>query len=456
MSLQYFMRAASLAAIAALTPLLMPSATTAAVDRPSVDITTATAYRVLSAGERHTVHVRVGLKASDVRASDRRAPLNIALVIDRSGSMSGPRIEAARQAALMAVDRLSPSDIVSVISYDNRAEIEVPATRATDKARIKDRIRQLTPRGSTAIWDGMQASAGEVRKFKSRETINKIILLSDGLANVGPSQPGDFVRLGRSLAQEGITVSTIGLGNGYNEDLMAGLARNAEGTHKFVAEPADLAQFFMREFDDALGVAARDIEIEIDCLPGVVPLKSLSREAEIIGGRIRTRIANLIAGSEHAIVVALEVPATIAHGEQELARVRASYVTAEGERLSVAPRTVAIRFTSSLEDIAASANPDVLRDVTFLVARDQKEEAVRLRDAGRLEEATRKFQDNATYIREQQSRHKFSGETGHLDQLLKTNEAAAAPAAAAPAEWEKTRKEFREIDVQSAGAKVRF
>jgi Ca-activated chloride channel homolog len=126
-----------------------------------VELSTTLSQSVLAADQTQTAYVRVGLKG--IRAPGReRAPLNIALVIDRSGSMEGPRIRAAREAAKMAVDRLGPRDIVSVISYDDKITIEVPATRASNPAAIKQKIDQITARGSTAIWAGMQAGAEEI------------------------------------------------------------------------------------------------------------------------------------------------------------------------------------------------------------------------------------------------------------------------------------------------------
>ncbi len=282
------------------------------------------------AGAAQTLHLRVGLLAKAAPSREGRMPINVALVIDRSGSMSGPRIEAAKEAARMAVDRLTSRDLVSVVSYDDRVEVDVPATRASDPRSAKERISRLTARGSTAIWAGLQRGADEVRKFKSRAYVNKIILLSDGLANVGPSRPDEFASLGCELAGEGITVSTIGLGNGYNEDLMAKLAINADGTHKFVAEPADLVQFFARQLDDAQSVIAQDVLIEIECAPGVAPNRSLGRQADISGGKATYRFSLAMAGAEQAVLIGLDVPALTAGEPRPIARVRARYLGADG------------------------------------------------------------------------------------------------------------------------------
>jgi Ca-activated chloride channel homolog len=427
----------------------------AAAEVAPIQVETALEQGVLatsSAGK--TVHLRIGLKGLMPAQRETRPALNVALVIDRSGSMQGARMTAARDAALMAIDRLSPRDIVSMISYDDRVEVDVPATRATDTNRIKDRIRQLTSRGSTAIWAGMKAGAEEVRKFKSRDHVNKIILLSDGIANVGPSSPEDFARLGRELAGDGITVSTVGLGNGYNEDLMAKLAINADGTHKFVAEPADLARFFDLEFNEAMGVVAQDIEIRIHCKPGVRPMRSLGRSADINGAIMTYRVNQIVGGSEQVLLAALEISSDTAVGERDLARVEIVYRGTDAGAPLRDVSTVRVRYSASDKEASASANAAVQRDVTVLTARELRQEAIRLHDAGRKDDARRKLEATTSYLKSQKTG--VAGAAGYapIEQELKASEAAAS--AKGQSDWSSSRKQLRELDANQAGATTKF
>ncbi len=427
-------------------------------DGPPVAFTTTLSQSVLAADRTQTAYVRVNLKGIQ-HATRKRAPLNIALVIDRSGSMTGPRIQAARDAAKMAVDRLGPRDIVSVVSYDDRVIIEVPATRASNPASIKQKIDQITARGSTAIWAGVQAGADEVRKFKSPELVNKILLLSDGLANVGPSQPADFVRLGQMLGREGIIVSTIGLGTSYNEDLMAGLAKSAEGSHKFVAEPADLKRFFDLEFDDAQNVVAQAINITFDLAPGVGPGRVLGRPAEALGQRLHVRLTQIIADTEQSIVAAIGIPAAIATGEQVLGSVSVTLTDAGGVVRELPGQTIRARFSSLVADQSDSVDKTVMRDVAVHEARAMNEAAIKLRDQGRVEEARRRFEQNALDIQTNSTRFGFSNDPYIADQR-KAAEAAAAPPAASPAaaaaQWDTQRKVLREMDVTTSGSRQKF
>ncbi len=435
-----------------------PATATGPRSSASVELSTTLNQSVLAADQTQTAYLRVGLKG--IRTPGReRAPINIALVIDRSGSMEGARIRAARQAAKMAVDRLGPRDIVSVVSYDDRITIEVPATRASNRDAIKQKIDQLTARGSTAIWAGMQAGADEVRKFKSPDMVNKILLLSDGLANQGPSQPADFIRLGRQLGREGIIVSTIGLGTEYNEDLMAGLAKSAEGTHKFVAEPADLKRFFDLEFDDAQNVVAQAINIYFDLEPGVGPGRILGREAEVRGQRMHVRLTQIIADTEQSIIAAIEIPASIANGEKVLGHVSVTLSDAGGETIELPGQVVRARFSASAIERTSSIDPTTMRDVMVHEARAMNEAAIKLRDQGRADEARRQFEQNARDI---DAKAKAAGleRDEHLATQSAAAKAAAAPPPASPAaaaaQWENQRKTLKEIDTISSGARLRF
>ena len=436
---------------------LVPSAAFGATAAASqIEIKAELDRSTLQAGEAQKAYLRI-LIATSRRPESRRAPMNVALVIDRSGSMaSAGRMDNARKAAQMAVDRLGRDDILSVVSYDDRVDVEVPATKVTDASRIKERIGRLTPRGSTAIHAGLLAGAEEVRKFKSKDRVNRIILLSDGLANVGPSKPSDFVSLGRELASEGMTVSTIGLGTGYNEDLMAGLARSADGGHVFVQESADLANFLSREFDDALGIVGQQVDIIITLSDGVKPLRSLGRDADIKGNKIVYKVGALFGGTEQVLLAELEVDARTPVGTGDIAKIEVVYQdAANGASRTVSANASAV-FEADRQVSEKSINAEVMKDVATLLSRAVRQEAIELRDAGRIDEAKRKFEQNADYVRAQQAKAPSAAAYAPLADELQANEAAAATANQGGEAWSKARKTQRAIDSNKPGASVKY
>lgn len=409
---------------------------------------------VLTIGKSHRTYLKVSITPAR-RTDTKRALMNVALVIDRSGSMgSQNRMSNARRAATMAVDRLGADDILSVVSYDDRVEVDVPATKVLSRSDVKARIERLTPRGSTAIHAALLKAADEVRKFKSKDRVNRIVLISDGLANVGPSKPRDFESLGRELASEGITVSTIGLGNGYNEDLMAGLARSADGGHVFVQESADLSAFLAREFDDVAGTAGQEAEIIIKVKDGVRPIRSLGREAQVEKDRIVYRVGALYGGVEQVLLVELEVDPATSAGEATVAEIDVAYVSAESGARVTAKGNAIVRFDADERLSEKSLNEPVMRDVVTLQSRAARDEAIKLRDSGKLDEARAKFSENAAYLRKQQNTLDRSGTYAPLSNELKASEEAAA--AASPEQWNRARKLQRATDSNSFGASQKY
>ena len=139
------------------------------------------------------------MKGCKPEPSQTRTPVNVAFVIDRSGSMQGARIAQAREAAIMAINRLQPTDIASVVIFDHIADVLVPAQPVSDTGQFTDLIRQVSVRGSTAIHAGVLLGAAEVAKFRDPKHLNRVVLLSDGQANIGPVRPDEFAVLGRAL-----------------------------------------------------------------------------------------------------------------------------------------------------------------------------------------------------------------------------------------------------------------
>ena len=405
-------------------------------------------------GERQRVFIRIGITSPRPARTRDRLPLNIALVLDKSGSMRGDRIAEARRAALMGLERLTRNDVISVVAYDSTVQTLVPATTATNPGQIAREIRRLEAGGSTAIFAGVQIAAGQVREYSDTDRISRIILLSDGLANVGPKRPEDFERLGRELSGEGIIVSTIGLGTGYNEDLMAGLARTGEGNHAFVQEPQDLVDFFNKEFDEAVGVVAQDVEIIIRTFGPVRPIGSLGRSADVSGSEIVFKVGQLIGGSEQVLLAEVEVPSGTDLGSPDIAAIDLRYRALESGVTVTKSARVKATWTDSRDTAEGSADKAVMRDVTLLQARERRERAIKLRDGGDIDGARAAFRDNAAFLKQRQDAYGFEG-TAAYEAERKVNE-AVADEAASPAAWQVQRKSLRSIQSNQAGAKTKY
>jgi Ca-activated chloride channel family protein len=327
-----------------------------------------------------------------------RPPLNVSIVLDRSGSMEGEKLARAKEAAEYAVGLLGPQDLVSIVIYDDSASVLVPSTPARNRDRIIKAIRRIESGGNTALFAGVALGAGEVRRFAEDRQVRRVILLSDGLANVGPSSTEELGRLGSSLRKEGISVSTIGLGSGYNEDLMARLAFNSDGNHAFVQEPGDLVRIFDSEFKDAASIVASDVDIIITCKPGVRPVRIINRDGDIVGQEVRLRLNQILGTQEKYVLVELELPDGRAGAKLPVAEARTSYLDLVTRDRHTLDYTVSVVFSSDGQAVQSSIRKDVKEQVILQLATEANEEAVRLADEGQKEEAKKILEENSAAL----------------------------------------------------------
>ena len=339
------------------------------------------------AGEKESNMVRITLSGFELPNSQKRPPVNVAIVIDVSGSMSGKKIEQARDAAVAAVNRLRKDDIVSVVLYASSAEVLVPATKATDRQQIIKKIKSISAGGSTALFAGVSKGAAEVRKFIDSDSVNRVILLSDGRANVGPKTPRELERLGRSLVKEGISVTTLGLGLGYNEDLMSRLATAGSGNHLFVEEADDLIAVFNGEFNDLMSVVASDFSIHARLAKGVRPVRVLGTKVDISGQDVHIPLAQLYSNQERYFVLEVEVDAGKANTSQSLVTVSVEYQNMITETTDKLSSSASVRFSNDIAKVKEDRDVETFAFCAIQLANERNCRATELRDAGQIEEA---------------------------------------------------------------------
>src|SRR5882724_2812174 len=265
--------------------------------------------------------MKIDLSAVAGKQKARRTPLNLAVVLDKSGSMTGAKLEKTKQAAMQLVDRLAPNDILSLVVFSDHAEVLVSAQKVEDKDALKEKIQSIRADGSTALYSGVKMGAGQIEEYLSNKRINRVILLSDGLANVGPSSPRDLRQLGGRLSERGISVTTIGVGDDYNEDLMAALAEASDANYYYVKDTEKLPEIFAKELGEMLAVAARDVRIEIICPDGVKPLGFIGRAEKFENQKATVNLSQFTAGQNRYLMLRCLVDGK----NSEVARVNVNY-----------------------------------------------------------------------------------------------------------------------------------
>ena len=371
----------------------------ASVEASQVGLSVEMSNPLLKAQKKQTTFLKVGLTGFKIKSAKTRAPVNITLVLDKSGSMQGTKIDEARRGAIEAINRLSANDIVSVVTYDSTVEVLVPATKLTDKASVCQKIAQIQAGGRTALFAGVSKGAAELRKFRDKDRVNRIVLLSDGKANIGASSPTELGALGASLKKEGITVSTMGLGLDYNEDLMLQLASRSGGNHIFVEDAEHLAGIFKDEFNTVLSVVAQEVAVQIDVKKNIRPVRVLGREAEINGQQVITEISQLYSGQDQYVVLEVEVPATPVGAATQVATVQVTYDNMLTKATDKLTGTASVNFSDDDNAIASQLNPQVLEASVLLLANEQNKLATILGDKGDLAGAQRCLDANTRFLK---------------------------------------------------------
>ncbi|MBF0410288.1 MAG: VWA domain-containing protein [Candidatus Riflebacteria bacterium] len=381
-------------------------------------------------------YIKVGLSGFSEKNLVGRTPVNLAIVLDKSGSMSGSKLQHAKEAAVMAIGRLTNDDILSVIAYDSEVEVLVPATKVSDREQIYTSIRQISAGSNTALFAGVSKAAGEIRKFIDRGRVNRIILLSDGIANEGPSSPEELGELGASLSREGISVTTLGLGLGYNEDLMSELARRSDGNHAFIETPTELARIFNAEFGDVMSVIAQEVKVEIE-FHNCRPVRFLGREGIIDDRKAMITLNQICDKQEKYVLLEFESAGNIK--AQPLFNVNVSYINSISRQTEKFSNQLQIMFSENSEIIRANENRDVMISASKLIANDSYKVATRLRDEGKIEEARKVLISNKDFL---QSRAKTYS-APELEKFAEKNVNDAANITE-EASWNKTRKDMRQ------------
>lgn len=365
-----------------------------------------------------TAFLKIGLTGEALEEGTGRAPVNLAIVLDRSSSMSGNKIEKAKDAAVMVLDRLSSEDIVSIITYDSGVEVLVPATKVAEVEAIKERIRAIQPRGSTALFAGVSKGIQEVRKFLDKNRVNRVILLSDGQANIGPSSPNALGRLGAACAKEGISVSTIGLGLGYNEDLMVQLARRSDGNHGFAATAGELTKLFDFELGDVLSVVAQEVAVKVRLPEKVKPVRILNRRGEIHGSEVVFTMNQVYQKQEKYVLVEVELPARPAGTKEVVASVDVSYSRMDSGATERVAADAEVTYTDSPREVARRENRQVMIAAVEAIAVEKNKSALALRDQGKVKQAQSLLLDNASYLKDKARYYKSK----RLDEFSAGNE----------------------------------
>ena len=329
-----------------------------------------------------------------------RPPLNISLVLDRSGSMESERkLEKAKEAVLMVLNHLKGEDQYSLVSYDHMVTVDQPSGKIQNKSAVQSKIKAIRSGGSTNLSGGMLEGYNQVKSTKIEKAVNRVLLLSDGLANQGITEPSELQKIVQSkFDQESMAISTFGVGSDFNEDLMTNLAEYGRGNYYFIDSPDDIPAIFKKELDGLLSVVAQNTQLTINFPNNQLELeKVFGYEASINGNEIRIPFNDVFAEEEKVVLVKFRLKDDISgslnfKGQLQYDDVLNGYTRKE-EVLELE-----MKATSDKVAYEESANKEVLKNIVAFTAVQNVEQVALLIDQGKYEEARALMQENIQFM----------------------------------------------------------
>lgn len=369
------------------------------------------------------VYLDLRVSGKAVENQDRKK-MNLVLVIDRSGSMgSENKLENVKNAALQIINNMNPADRLGIVIYDDNVQTLLPSSPVENKEQIREVVSGLTPGGSTNLHGGLMQGFAEARRSFKKDYVNRIILLSDGLANAGVVDPNEIAGAARRIRDNSISVSAMGVGLDYNENLMANIADNSGGNYYYISADVNMAEIFRKEWNLMQNLVATE---------GVATL-TLAKDVKVVdvagfqwsqqGRDLTIQVPDIYSGQTRRILVEMNAPAD---ATRTVKLADATFTCHE-----MAGRTFRVSFSPEIkviEDktvVAGNIDSDVNSKAAGNIASRKMEEAYRLYENGETDKAYKLSQETADEL-------KSLGYIGNDAQVQRYEQAAQqlAPASA--------------------------
>jgi Ca-activated chloride channel family protein len=333
-----------------------------------------------------------------LNAPKTRTPLNISIVIDRSGSMQGIKMGYAKKAAKGIIDHLEPTDFVSIVMYDNSIDSVQEPIQPINKELIKSKIDKITPRGSTNLWGGTERGYEYVQKNYKPGFINRVLLISDGLANVGIT---DSIKIRQNVLkfkdENGITLSTFGVGLDYNETLMTDMAETGAGNYYFIDAPEKMVTILDQELNGMLNVIAKNAEINIKLPHGVSIQKSYPIRFRQNGDVVTFRLLDLFAEETKGTLITFRLDDHITTPLKF--NTTLSYTDVMDDKMKSVTNANILTPNKSVDAYLTHFNKMVIEQTVLFTANENMEMAMQRADRGDYDGASSIIRENGQFMK---------------------------------------------------------
>lgn len=320
-------------------------------------------------------HLMAQWRASGAATGGRRMPLNLALALDRSGSMEGEPLRYAQQACAHIIDLLDPGDILTIVTFAEDVDVIVPARRVVNRDLLKQHILRITPGNTTNLFDGMVAAANQVASVAQPGTVNRVLLLTDGEPTAGLRDFHSIVGQAAEQKSRGITVTALGFGPEYNEELLAGIARRTAGNYYYIARPELIPEVFRAELMTLMSLVARNARLSIRPAKWNRVRQIYGHRLEFLNDGVEVELADLEQGTAITLLAEMDFGPRPA-GEYRGAVVEVEFenaATGQTERLTA---DAVWMFTEDPAAVAAFADPGVAAELQVALASQQLEKTL--------------------------------------------------------------------------------
>ncbi|MDF5736310.1 MULTISPECIES: vWA domain-containing protein [unclassified Nostoc] len=342
---------------------------------------------ILPAGASLKTNILLRFRA-EIAESPRRK-LNLSLVIDRSGSMAGAPLHHALKAAESVVDQLEPDDILSVVVYDDEVDSVVPPQTVTNKAALKNSIRKVRAGGITNLSGGWLKGCEHVKTRLDPQKINRVLLLTDGHANMGIQDPKILTATSGQKAEEGIITTTLGFAQGFNEDLLIGMARAATGNFYFIQSIDEATEVFSIELDSLRAVVGQNLKVTLELADGVslVDTLSLAKVSQNEAGQAVLTLGELYEGEDKLLGLSLVI-SSAQIGELPVMKLHYSADVVQDDLIQSVSGTVDIvTKVGTVEEAAFASTSQIILELSRLTIAKAKETGLNLAEHGKHQEA---------------------------------------------------------------------
>ena len=331
--------------------------------------------------------LEIELTAPEAQLGRESTPLNLALVIDRSGSMGGGKLEQAKIAVRQILDLLRPTDSVSIIDFDNIVTVDAEVSSVTPAARSEmiASVNHLQARGSTNLGEGWLQGCESVARRLADGKVNRTLLLTDGQANQGITDPEDLSHHAAALFERGVATSTFGIGLDFNEHLLEAMANNGGGNYYYIDREQRITELLMQEFKDLAAVTLKNVVLEFS-FPASVAVELLGDwRAERHDNKLVINLSDLPANRTVNLFIKILTPP----GSGQLVMNAAAFGHDENDKSFNVAQDINLQYAAPDKVAVAEAARDVDLVTRFstVVVGHYSNEAYKLEREGKYEEA---------------------------------------------------------------------